>query len=103
MIHQIGTRAERKVDAQLMQDFKRVSSKDNILYRIHKEALRKAIAAVVNAVFQVRYSYIWGEGTTTCASDSKKFDIVPKLFTTSIVICNSIRVSLVFIPRPIPL
>lgn len=40
---------------------------------IHKEQLRHAIAEVVNAIFRVRSPQIWGEGTTTCASDSKKF------------------------------
>ena len=40
---------------------------------IHKENLRNAIARVVNAIFQVRMPHIWGEGTTACASDSKKF------------------------------
>jgi hypothetical protein len=40
---------------------------------IHKEQLRNAIAKVVNAIFRVRLPQIWGEGTTTCASDSKKF------------------------------
>jgi TnpA family transposase len=40
---------------------------------IHKQQLRNAIAAVVNAIFQVRTPSIWGEGTSTCASDSKKF------------------------------
>ena len=40
---------------------------------IHKENLRNAIALVVNAIFQVRLPHIWGEGTTACASDSKKF------------------------------
>ena len=40
---------------------------------IHKENLRNAIAQVVNAIFQVRVPQIWGEGTTACASDSKKF------------------------------
>ena len=40
---------------------------------IHKAALRDAIRKVVNAIFDVRASDIWGEGTTTCASDSKKF------------------------------
>jgi len=40
---------------------------------IHKEQLRNAIAQVVNAIFEIRQPYIWGEGTTTCASDSKKF------------------------------
>ena len=40
---------------------------------IHKAALREAIAQVVNAVFAVRQVELWGEGTTACASDSKKF------------------------------
>jgi TnpA family transposase len=35
--------------------------------------LREAIRRVVNATFQVREERIWGEGTTACASDSKKF------------------------------
>lgn len=40
---------------------------------IHKEHLRNAIATVVNEIFRVRMTHIWGEGTTACASDSKKF------------------------------
>ncbi|MDP8962643.1 MAG: Tn3 family transposase, partial [Cyanobacteriota bacterium] len=40
---------------------------------IHKQNLRNAIAQVVNAIFQMRAPHIWGEGTTACASDSKKF------------------------------
>mgnify|MGYP001800862283 CR=1 FL=1 len=40
---------------------------------IQKAQLRDAIAEVVNATLRVRQSQIWGEGTTTCASDSKKF------------------------------
>ena len=40
---------------------------------IHKDALRLAIARVVNAIFRVRQPEIWGKGTTVCASDSKKF------------------------------
>ena len=28
---------------------------------------------VVSAIFCVRHPHIWGEGTTACASDSKKF------------------------------
>src|SRR5205823_2350014 len=37
------------------------------------QALRAAIAAVANAIFRVRHPEIWGEATTACASDSKKF------------------------------
>jgi len=40
---------------------------------IHKTALREAIARVANATFAVRRPDIWGEGTTACASDAKKF------------------------------
>lgn len=40
---------------------------------IHREHLRNAIAEVVNATFSVRKVAIWREGTTACASDSKKF------------------------------
>jgi len=40
---------------------------------LNKEALRNAIADVANAIFQVRLPTIWGEATTTCASDSTKF------------------------------
>lgn len=62
---------------------KRVSAGDHgesykdLLYArrkfIHKDNLRNAIAEVVNAIFRVRMQEIWGEGTTSCASDSKKF------------------------------
>jgi len=40
---------------------------------IHKEQLRNAIATVVNAIFDARNPQVWGEGTTVCANDSKKF------------------------------
>lgn len=40
---------------------------------IHKDQLRNAIACVANAIFRARIPIIWGEGTTACASDSKKF------------------------------
>ncbi len=40
---------------------------------IHKDNLRNAIAEVVNAIMNIRRQEIWGEGTTSCASDSKKF------------------------------
>jgi len=40
---------------------------------LQQESLRAAIAEVANAIFRVRQVHIWGEGTTACASDSKKF------------------------------
>lgn len=62
---------------------KRVSASDSdITYKdllyvrrkfVQKDSLRRAIARVANAIFRVRLPEIWGEGTTACASDSKKF------------------------------
>jgi TnpA family transposase len=40
---------------------------------ITKDHLREAIVKVCNAIFHARHPGIWGEGTTACASDSKKF------------------------------
>jgi len=40
---------------------------------LSKDQLRSAITDVVNALFRTRRTDIWGEGTTACASDSKKF------------------------------
>ena len=43
---------------------------------IHSYQLRSAIAQVINAIFEIRLPHIWGEGTTTCASD--RFHEVPR-------------------------
>jgi len=40
---------------------------------ISKDNLRNANIAVVNAIHSSRMEHIWGQGTTSCASDSKKF------------------------------
>lgn len=40
---------------------------------INKDNLHSTIASVVNAILKSRVQDIWGEGTTTCASDSNKF------------------------------
>ncbi|MGB7522262.1 MAG: Tn3 family transposase [Spirulinaceae cyanobacterium] len=42
---------------------------------IHPSQLRDAIAQVINATFDARSPDVWGEATTTCASDSKKFGV----------------------------
>lgn len=50
---------------------------DELLYikrrYLHAEPLRAAIAEVANAIFDIRQPHIWGEGSTACAGDSKKF------------------------------
>jgi Tn3 transposase DDE domain/Domain of unknown function (DUF4158) len=52
-------------------------SYDDLLYVRRKyittEQLRTAIGRVCNAIFTVRHTALWGEATTACASDSKKF------------------------------
>lgn len=40
---------------------------------ITREGLRAANAHVVNAILAARRDDVWGEGTTSCASDAKKF------------------------------
>jgi TnpA family transposase len=40
---------------------------------INRDNLRNAISSVVNAILDSRIQDVWGEGTTTCASDAKKF------------------------------
>ena len=62
---------------------KRVASgRHNISYKellhtrrryIHKDSLRNVIRRVANAIFEVRQPEIWGEGTTSCSSDSTQF------------------------------
>lgn len=50
---------------------------DNLRYLkrkfVNKDNLRNAIVSVVNSIHKARIDHIWGEGTTSCASDSKKF------------------------------
>ncbi len=42
---------------------------------VQKDALRAAIAAIVNGTFEIRQTAIWGDATTACASDSKQFGV----------------------------
>ncbi|MBN1467884.1 MAG: Tn3 family transposase, partial [Fusobacteriaceae bacterium] len=53
------------------------NSYSNLLYikrkYIDKDNLRNAISEIVNATLKIRNIEIWGEGTASCASDSKKF------------------------------
>lgn len=55
-------------DGSTYQDLRYVRRK-----YITRERLRAAIAHLANAVFRIRRPEIWGEGSTACASDSKKF------------------------------
>ena len=69
----MGTNAGLKRMASGQQG---ITYKDLLYVRrrfINRDALREAIAAVVNATLRARQPAIWGEGTTACAADSKQF------------------------------
>ena len=69
----IGTNTGLKRMASGEED---VTCKDLLYIRrrfVTRDALREAIAAVVNATLRARHPAIWGEGTTACAADSKQF------------------------------
>jgi TnpA family transposase len=72
-LYGLGTNAGLKRMAASAED---IGYKDLLYVRrryIQKDALREAISRVVNATFAARLPEIWGEATTACASDSRKF------------------------------
>jgi TnpA family transposase len=52
-IHGIGARAERKVEREMLEDLRRVTGKQNLLFRIADAALQNPDALVRDAVFPV--------------------------------------------------
>lgn len=72
-LHGVGTGAGLK---RMSAGEHGVSYKDLLYVRrrfMTKEHLREAIMQVVNAILRVRQPHVWGEATTACASDAKKF------------------------------
>ena len=72
-LYGIGTNTGLK---RIVAGQRNVQYKDLLYVRrryVTKEQLREAIRLVVNAIFAARDTRLWGEGTTACASDSKKF------------------------------
>ncbi|EQD51977.1 transposase Tn3 family protein, partial [mine drainage metagenome] len=72
-LHGLGTNAGLK---RMVTSDMNVTYKELLYVRrrfIQKSSLRNAIGQVVNATFAARQVELWGEGTTACASDSKKF------------------------------
>jgi len=67
---------------QVAKGLKRLGVGNDISYKdllhtrrryFNAESLRDATRRVVNATFAVRRPSIWGEGTSACAADGKKF------------------------------
>ena len=55
-IHRIGARAERKVDRELLDNIKRVTGKQNLLFEVADATLEKPDGIVREVVFPVVYS-----------------------------------------------
>ena len=69
-LHAIGTNAGLK---RARADQKHADLKYIARRFVTRDAVRNAIRRIVNEIFKVRQVHIWGEGTTSCAADSKKF------------------------------
>jgi TnpA family transposase len=72
-LYGLGTNTGLK---RMQVDYDNTSYKDLLYTRrrfLTPDALREAISGVVNQTFQARLPHIWGEGTTACASDARKF------------------------------
>lgn len=53
IVHRIGIRAERKVDKELIADFKRVNGKNNILFRMATASLEHPEESVKDVIYPV--------------------------------------------------
>ena len=51
--HKIGVRAERKIDRELLRDFKKVSGKNNILFKIAEQVLENPEGKVSDIIYDV--------------------------------------------------
>ena len=69
-LHAMGTNAglKRARAGQKYADLKYITRR-----YVTRDSVRNAIRRLVNEIFKVRHTNIWGEGTTSCAADSKKF------------------------------
>jgi TnpA family transposase len=69
-LHAIGTNAglKRARADQKYADLKYIARR-----YVTRDAVRNAIRRLANEIFKVRQIHIWGEGTSSCAADSKKF------------------------------
>ncbi len=69
-LHALGTNAGLK---RARADEKYADLKYITRRYVTRDSVRNAIRRLVNEIFKVRKTDIWGEGTTSCAADSKKF------------------------------
>lgn len=53
IIHRIGVRAEKKVDKELLNDFKRVNGKTNLLFQIAEAVINNPDGVVKQVLFPV--------------------------------------------------
>ena len=53
IIHKIGTRADKRVDKELLEDFKRIDGKGRLLYRVAEASLAQPDGTVREVVYKV--------------------------------------------------
>jgi len=53
IVHRIGARAEKRVDKELLNDFKRVHGKNNLLYQMAEASLNQPHGTVKDVIFPV--------------------------------------------------
>ncbi len=53
IIHRIGRRAERRIDKELVNDFKEVSGKTNLLFRIAEVAVESPSGVIEKVIYPV--------------------------------------------------
>lgn len=53
IVHRIGARAERKVEKEFLRDFRKVSGKTNVLFRMAEKAVEQPDGIVRDVLFPV--------------------------------------------------
>ena len=87
LVHKMGTRAERRIYKELLEDLKRVSGKNNLLFQIAEASLLNPDGSVKEVIYPVmrrRLASTLTFLTNTPCSVPRLFPVVPvKLYTSS--------------------
>lgn len=66
IIQRLGTRAERRINTELIADFKAVTGKTNLLFRIAEAAIAQPSGVVENVIYPVvSQKTLKADGVTT--------------------------------------
>jgi DNA-binding cell septation regulator SpoVG len=53
IVHRIGTKAEKRIDQELLKDFKKVNDKTNLLFQMAEASLQQPDGVVKDVIFPV--------------------------------------------------